>query len=221
MYRPSKKCRHGLSLIEVTVSSLLVGLVVVGSLDMLGTSTRTQAFTGDLSLGPILAEQLIAEMMAMPYDEPDGAGALGLDGAETDLTRKDFDDLDDYKNWSESTIQTKDGTPLTDTNVGTPLPDLTGWTREANVWWANRNDGNVVIVFMETGLKRFRVTVTSPDGVITARNGMRSRWGILEQPPAVTKIVVAQMDMTLTVGSSEEVHQSVNLLNHVEDPNAN
>ena len=204
--------REGLSLIEVTVSSLLVGLIVVGSLDMLGASVRTQTVASDLVLGPILAEQLIAEIMAMPYDEPDGAGALGLDGAESDLTRKDFDDVDDYKNWTESTIQTKEGTPLL---------SATGWTREANVWWANRGDGNVVIVISETGLKRFRVSVTSPDGVVTVRNGMRSRWGILQQPPAVDKIVITQMNMALTVGSAAETRQSTHLLNHVEDPNAN
>ena len=212
MYCSQKHNRQGLSLIEVIVSSLLVGLVVVGSLDMLGASVRTQAVASDLSLGPILAEQLIAEMMAIHYGEPDGAEALGLDGAETNTNRKDFDDLDDYKNWTASTIQTKDGTPI---------PGATGWTRAANVWWANRDNGNLAIVIAETDLKRFRVTVTSPDGVVTVRNGMRCRWGILEQPSTVTKIVVTQMNMALTVGTSEETRQATNLLNHVEDPNDN
>ena len=135
----------------------------------------------------------------MSYEDPDGAEVLGLDGTETDATRKEFDDIDDYKNWTESTIQTKDGTPI---------PGATGWTRAANVWWASRDNGNLAIVIAETGLKRFRVTVTSPDGVVTVRNGMRCRWGILEQPSTVTKIVVTQMNMALTVGSSEEVQQA-------------
>jgi len=205
------KKRHGLSLVEVVVSSLLVGTVVVGSLAMLGASVRTQATANDLIDGPRLAEMLIAEIMTMPYDEPDGAGPKGLDSGESGDDREDFDDVDDYSNWSKSTIQAKDGTTL---------PNTVGWTRSANVWWVDRANGN--IWFFDEGLKRFTVTVTSPDGVVTERRGMRGRWGILEQSPTVDKTVVTQIEAALAVGSSAtETRQSTNLMNHVEDPNAN
>ncbi len=211
MNHPQKNNRNGLSLIEVVVSSLLVGTVVVGSLEMLGASVRTQTSANDRIDGPRLAEMLIAEIMTMPYDEPDGAGPKGLDSGESGGDRADFDDVDDYQGWSESTIQAKNGTPL---------PNTVGWTRTADVWWVDRANGNVWIIH-DTGLKRFTVTVTSPDGVVTECRGMRGRWGILEQPPTVDKTVVTLIEATLAVGSATESRQSTNLMNHVEDPNAN
>ena len=213
MYRPSKKCRHGLSMIEVTVSSLLVGGLVVGSLNMLGASVRTHTAINEISVEPILAEQLLAEIMAMPYEDPESGGSsLGFDSGESGGSRQTFDDVDDYKNWTANPVQAKDGTPL---------PGLTGWTRAVNVWWADKDTGDVAIIWEDSGLKRFRVTVTSPAGVATVRSGVRSRWGILEQPTTVDTIVVTQVEAALTLGTAIETRQATNLLNHVADPNAN
>lgn len=190
---------------------MLVGTVVVGSLSMMGASVRTQSATNDLIDGPRLADALVAEIMSMPYEDVDGvSGASSGEGDVAGPGRTGFDDVDDYRNWDEPTIQAKDGTTL---------PNATGWSRTANVWWASKDDGDVVSLF-DTGLRRFTVTVTSPDGIVTERKGLRSRWGILQQSPTMDKIVVTQIEAALTLGTGgAEVQRGTNLLNHVEDPN--
>ncbi len=220
MYYPQQKDRHGLSLIEVAVSSLLVGGLVVGSLNMLGASVRTQTTLNEISVGPILAEQLVAEIMAMPYEDPESGGSsLSLDSGESGLSRKDFDDIDDYNNWdSENVANTQDGIQ---TKEGTLLTEHVGWTRKVNVWWADKGTGDVAVIWEDSGLKRFRVTVTSPAGVATDCSGVRSRWGILEQPTTVDTIIVTRVEAALTLGTATEARQFTNLLNHVADPNAN
>ena len=49
---------------------------------------------------PGLAHQLMGEILAMPYEDPEDPNqGIGLETGETNTTRADFDDLDDYDNW--------------------------------------------------------------------------------------------------------------------------
>lgn len=204
------KNRQGLSLVEVAVSSLLVGTVIVGSLAMLGASIRTQTAAVDLVNGPMLAESLLAEIMSMPYDDPeDGGSTRGNDSGESGSNRTDFDDVDDYDGWASTDIQDR---------LGNVLPQYAGWTRSATVTWANLVDGSEVVA-SSTGLKRIIVTVTSPDATVTTRFGLRYQAGSLEQAPSIDTTVVAQIEATLAVGAAIESRATTNLLNHVEDPN--
>ncbi len=209
MYHPRNNNRRGLSLVEVVVSSLLVGTVVVGSLEMLGASVRSQTAANDLIDGPRLADMLLAEIMSMPYEDPeDGGSSLGNDSGESSGDRADFDDVDDYEGWSSAQIETRNGNAIS---------EYPGWTRSSSVSWAERLNGSWW--FMETGLKHIIVTVTAPDGAVTKRHGWRSRDGSLEQPPTVDKTVVTQIEATLSIGSASAAIGTTNLLNHVEDPN--
>ncbi len=209
MYHSRKNNRKGLSLVEVVVSSLLVGTVVVGSLSMLGASVRTQTSANNLIVGPLLADMLLAEIMSMPYEDPEEAGgSLGTDTGESESNRIDFDDVDDYNGWSPSQVEDR---------LGNTLSEYAGWTRSISVSRAERANGGWW--FAETGLKRINVTVTAPDGTTTKRHGWRFRTGSLQQPPTVDKTVVTNIVATLTVGSASATHGTTNLLNHVEDPN--
>ncbi|NOZ41160.1 MAG: hypothetical protein GXP24_13175 [Planctomycetes bacterium] len=209
MYPPLNKNRTGLSLIEVVVSSLLVGTVVVGSLSMLGASVRTQTTANALIHGPLLADMLLAEIMSMPYEDPeDGGGSIGTDSGESNGNRADFDDVDDFNGWSPSDVEDR---------LGNEFNEYSGWTRSSSVNRADRMSGNWW--FAETGLKRIIVTVTAPDGTVTQRYGWRSRDGSLQQPPTVDKTVVTQIEATLSVGSASAMRGTTNLLNHVEAPN--
>lgn len=206
---PKNNYRRGLSLIEVVVSSLLVGTVVVGSLEMLGASVRSQTTANDLFDGPVLADMLLAEIMSMPYEDPeDSGGSLGTDSGESSSDRGDFDDVDDYRNWSSSPAEDR---------LGNALSEYPGWDRSARVRWAEQISANEWA--SDTGLKRIVVTVTAPDGTVTERFGLRSRDGSLEQPPTVDMTVVTQIEAALAIGSASAVRGGTNLLNHVEDPN--
>ncbi|MCG8448026.1 MAG: prepilin-type N-terminal cleavage/methylation domain-containing protein [Pirellulales bacterium] len=204
--------RRGFSMVEIVVATLLVGIVVVGSLSTLGAAVRTQTTSSKLADGPLLAEQLLAEIMSMPFEDPeDGGSSLGLNSGESGGNRLDFDDVDDFHGWSPSNVQTRDGTVLS---------EYAGWTRAAVVQWANRFSGDWRST--ESSLKRIFVTVVSPDGVITQRFALRSQHGALEQAPILDKNVVTQLEGTLVIGAGgAQVSKTSNLLNHVEDPNAN
>jgi prepilin-type N-terminal cleavage/methylation domain-containing protein len=47
-----------------------------------------------------LAEALFEEVLALPYDDPDGASALGPEADES--TRDDFDNADDFDGFAEA-----------------------------------------------------------------------------------------------------------------------
>jgi len=211
MYRSQHQCRLGLSLVEVAVSSLLVGTVAIGSLSMLGASVRTQTATNNLLDGPRLADELLAEIMSMPYEDPTETGAaLGLDSDELGTSRTDFDDVDDYVSWSNSPPEDKDGNEHT---------EYVGWSRSVTVGWARLLNGNIFNGY-DTGLKRILVTVTSPEGDLTTRFGFRFKEGSLEQAPTVDKTVVTYVKTHLSLGTAANPEiLSTNLLNHVEDPN--
>lgn len=211
MVRQAVANRRGITLSEIVVSTLLVGAVVVGALSTLGASVRTQKFAREVLTGPLLADALLAEILAKAYDDPeDGGATLGIDNGEDVGDRDDFDDVDDYDGWASSPIRSRGGNDLT---------RYVNWTWTARVKWADRLSGNEWLLY-NTGLKRILVEVTAPDGTITRRHGFRSAKGSLEQPDIIDKTVVTQIETTLTVSATTDAAYGVtNLTNHVENPN--
>lgn len=63
------KSRSGVSLVEVVVSTLLVGGVLVVSLDSLGAVYRTQKLNANRLAGPGIAQQFISNGMAEPFED--------------------------------------------------------------------------------------------------------------------------------------------------------
>lgn len=56
--------------------------------------------------GIMLAEAMIERILALPYNDPDGASAPGPEGGE--LTLADFDNADDFHGYSEAAGQVAD-----------------------------------------------------------------------------------------------------------------
>ena len=198
--------RRGLSQVEVVISALLIGVVLVGAMKVVGGSLKTRQTAVAQLDGPMLADELLAEIMAKPYEDPElPGGAVGLDSGES-APRVNFDDVDDFHNWDQTPPQDKDAVAMT---------DYTGWRREVDVWQAERTGGTAT--GSETGLKLIRVRVTSPDSDVYDRFAYLQKDGALEQKPAVDTTVVTRIEAALQLGSGDAAQAAINLVNHPAD----
>lgn len=144
--------RAGFSLIEVAVSSVLVGSILVAALSTVGAVLRFRSSTSDSARAALLAADLLAEIQNQPYSDPNQTPVLGRESGET--VRAQFDDADDYHNWTETPPKNQAGTDLT---------GFAGWSRAVTVVRAQRNSP-MQNAGSDEGLKRIRITV-SKNGV--------------------------------------------------------
>lgn len=205
--------RQGLSLAEVAVSTLLVGVLMVASLRSVESSLRTWQAASASGDGTALAQQLLDEIMLVTYAEDVGSGAnFGPESGETTspASRTLFDDLDDYDDWTASPPQ--DAT-------GNPLPNYTGWTRSVIVkklstdLYEATSDNSA-----DHALRQITVTVTSPTGEVTTLIGWRSSAGGTQQALGVDQTIVTWVGCTLQLDPSDAAISSGTLVtNHAED----
>jgi hypothetical protein len=202
--------RHGLTMAEIVVSTAIVGVMTVAALESVGMVYRTQRLSADRIAAPGLAQELLAEALAMPYADPQTpAAGIGLDGGESSGTRATFDDVDDYDDWS-SGIQQKDGTAVS---------GYVGWQQQVQVVYANLTDP-AVDAGSDLGLKRITVTVTTPGGDAVSVVGLRARSGSLEQPQGLTANAVSWVGAVLRIqGGHRDVRVGTAPTNPASDAN--
>jgi len=143
------------SLVEVMVSILVVLLMLVGTLEAVSASLRTQAVLGERARGLFLAQDLMTEILQQKYKDAFQLPILfGPELGDVDLlhpaVRTGLNDVDDYSNWTDSPPHARDGTAVVGFDAG--------WARTSNVVWINPDTGNVTI--LESGVKRITVKVT-------------------------------------------------------------
>lgn len=206
----SRAHRRGLGLVEVVVSALLVGLVVVASMRTVGSVFQMWQVTADQSDGTTLAQFLMTEALQARYEEPDDTPLFGLEGAEAANLRTGWDDVDDYKVWSASPPQANDGTAL----VG-----YAGWTRSVVVQKVDALNPATVLsdADPDSGLRRVTVTVTDPLGKQTILTAYRSTSGAVEEAPLVDTTFVTWVGCELQVGGNAAAPSGTNLVNHAVD----
>lgn len=166
--QPSPSPRNGLSLIEVVVSSMLVGLILVGALRCVGAVVRGRTITADEARARALAQQLMTEILNDDYVD---GGLLPLFGPELGEPlvsfgpRSGFNDVDDYHLWSASPPENRSGTAL---------PNLTGWQREVSVKWVSAsNPANISV--SDSGVKRITVKVRRNGTLLATLVALRSK----------------------------------------------
>lgn len=187
---PRKNRRNGLSLVEVVISTLLVGLVLVAAMKTVGAVFKTRNIVVELQVGPALARDLMSEVLQDAFTDPEAPdGPIGTETGESGSNRDTFDDVDDYNGWNSSSPVNSDGTPL---GYGV------GWQRQVSVSFVNPD--TMTISGSDTGLKLVTVTVTSPSGSPTVVQALRSRLGSVERLPS--------LDRTFVTGSQFEVQTS-------------
>lgn len=143
--------RRAFSLLEVVVATMIVGVMIVVALNALGAVTRSSASFGNRAVALGLAEDLMAEILQSAYSDPDEDPAFGREGSELASPRTQFDDVDDYQNWSQQPPQARDGTPLADRD---------DWLRRVTVERVAADNPNQVSGgSTDTGAKRVHVFV--------------------------------------------------------------
>ncbi len=152
--------RLALSLVEVTISVTIVAVMMVSALSTLWSVVRSRQINQDLQIGQKLAEQLMAEILSKPYEDPDVApGSFGATGSELAAgDRSRFDDVDDYDGWSASPPEMADGTVI---------PDRGGWERSVGVVYVSPLALHWV-VGVDMGVKRITVTVSRSGEEVTS-----------------------------------------------------
>ncbi len=153
-----KPKRQGLSLIEVVVSTLLVGIMLIGAMNCLGAVIRGRMEISHEARAPQLAQQLMAEILNTEYQDTGPLPLFGLEVGELGINRLDFDDVDDFNGWSKSPPQHRDGTPVANSS---------GWSREVTVQWVDPNNPSSPSG-SDQGLKRITVTVRR-NGIVVAQ----------------------------------------------------
>ena len=173
--------RGAFSLVEAIVATAIVALMLVASLNLLGSAAQTRGADNDHRTALQLAHQLLGEVQQQPYkDESLLAVLFGPETGETNTpTRAAFDDVDDYNNYLDRPPQLKDGTPL----AGYEL-----WKRKVKVVWVDRVTLDEAAV--DTGLKRIEVRVTDPRGRETTVYALRSANMVPDAPPSGTSALL-------------------------------
>lgn len=105
------KRQYGLTLVELLVSIVIVG---IAASTILGVFSITSASSADPMIrhqAAAIAESYLEEVLARPFDDPDGSDAETL--------RADFDDVEDYDGLLDNGARDQ---------FGNPIPSLSDYT---------------------------------------------------------------------------------------------
>lgn len=144
-----RRLRRGLTLMEVVVSTLIVGFMTVAALNGLGSATRSGDLAGNRGIAHGLADDLMSEILNTAYSDPNGNAVFGLEPGET-APRTNFDDVDDYHNWNSQPPKTASGTTI---------PNRTKFRQRVTVEKVSPADPTQVVSGADQGAKRICVTI--------------------------------------------------------------
>ncbi len=160
--------RGAFTLVEVAVSLLIVGIMLVAALNTVGASRLSQHRITHYSRGQLLAESLMAEILQQDYWDPNDTRVFGAESGESTTTRADFDDVDDYNGWSSDPPVQKDGPEI---------GGLSSWERSITVEWVNPADITKV-QGSESNAKRVTVSVSYNNKKVASLAAIRTNSGL-------------------------------------------
>jgi len=199
--------RAGFTLAESVVALLIVSIMLAAALNMVGSAARGRQVHVAQSRGPALAGHLMSEVLHARYAEPDGGSGWGPDVGESGASRRDFDDVDDYHNWTASPPEMKNGTVV---------DGYDGWTRRVRVSYADPADPNGDSM-VDSGIKRILVTVVSDKGEETSLVALRSEDSAYDHDFAEGTTLIGSVSLSLKAGEhGSAIATATNLLNEVQ-----
>ena len=107
------RLRRGFGQLEVVVSTILVGVLMVSSFSSIAASRRSQTFESNKVRGLAIAEALLAEICQLPMRDPINTDSFGTAADERGTSRIKFDDVDDYHNLVDEPPKSKSGVAYT------------------------------------------------------------------------------------------------------------
>jgi prepilin-type N-terminal cleavage/methylation domain-containing protein len=155
---------HGLTLIEVVASTMIVGLMAVAALNALGAATKSANSIGNRAVAAGLADELMSEIAMQSYSDPDGSPVFGHESGESTSVRSAFDDVDDYDGWNASPPQYRDGTTI---------PDRTNWRQRVAVTYVVPTTPTTTSA-TDQGAKRIHVTIEYQNVVLADQYAVRT-----------------------------------------------
>jgi prepilin-type N-terminal cleavage/methylation domain-containing protein len=145
------KRQSGFTLVEVVVTILVVGVGLVATMRALPVLLKTSKASHDAAVAHELAATLLAEIALLPFEDPDNSGGFGPESDERTAVRADFDDIDDYHDWTASPPQRKDGSPE---------PDGDGYARSVTVTSVDPSDFQATVTPGSSDAKLIGVSVS-------------------------------------------------------------
>jgi hypothetical protein len=139
-------------------------MLLVAAMHSVGASVLAQYQTAEGTAARLLADGLMAEVLAKRYKDPGTSPQFGPESGESSTSKANYNDVDDYRDWSESPPQYADGTTM---------PDLAGWQRSVAVDRVDPLDLSQTGTW-ETGAKRIAVTVRHNSVVVATRTAIRT-----------------------------------------------
>jgi hypothetical protein len=105
--------RRAIALVEATLAVLVVAIAVGAGLQAAAASARSRRAVLDQTFARQLAQAMLDEVCAQPYEDQNQAPLFGLESSETRTTaRTTLDDVDDYAGLSETVLRGRDGVAL-------------------------------------------------------------------------------------------------------------
>lgn len=156
--RRFRRPRWGLTLIEASVATAVVGLLAVAALNALGAGARTALIADEQATARLLAQELVAEIgfRAMPL------GTTLTPGAGVD--RMAWTDLGAYAGFVDDPPARVDGTPIEGAGA---------WRRTVNLSWVEPGEPQTPVA-RRTGLLRADITVERAGKVVARVSVLRS-----------------------------------------------
>jgi len=104
---------RGITYVEVLVSAVILGAAVAGGLQALGHFAHGSASWEARSIANELAADLMAQIDALPFEDPSGSAGIGVESGEVSGDRSTFDDVDDFHGWTASPPRNRANQELT------------------------------------------------------------------------------------------------------------
>ncbi len=144
--------RRAITLAETVVSTLIIGFVLVSTLQIVAPISRSGTHHANKLVATNLANELAEEIATKLFTDPDEdvPDFLGTDTGERPAVRADFDDVDDFQSWSSSP-------PVNSLNES--YTNLSGWTRSVKIIHVLVADPTTESP-TNTGLKQITITVS-------------------------------------------------------------
>lgn len=164
MPKLSQHRRRALTLIEVVASTMIVSMMAVATLNALGAATKSSDSIGNRAIAMGLADELMSEIIQLPYSDPDGSAVFGRETGESASPRSAFDDVDDFDSWTASPPQYRDGTTI---------PDRTNWRQTVAITRVTPSNPATTSA-TDLGAKRIRVTIEFKNQVLADESAIRT-----------------------------------------------